>query len=74
MSDSTGGSAMNSDNDETLFKGVDMFGVDFWVSFDGQEGIAVWIGDPDGVTQPLSLEQFGRLIEWFRPYVERSQT
>lgn len=45
------------------FSAKDMNGVDFWVDFDGAEGIGFWVGDPDS-SVPLSHETTADLIDW----------
>lgn len=50
------------------FKAVDLRGNDFWVDFDGAEGIGFWVGDPEGTSAPLSHDDSQRLIKWFRAW------
>lgn len=46
-----------------LFRAKDMNGGDFWVDFDGAEGIGFWIGDPEN-SVPLSRDVTDDLITW----------
>lgn len=52
----------------SAFKAKDMDGADFWVDFDGAEGIGFWVGDPEGLSQRLDVETSLRLVEWFKTW------
>lgn len=49
----------------TVFQAKDMDGDDFWVDFDGAEGIGFWVGDPEGQPQRLSHKVSASLVKWF---------
>lgn len=45
------------------FKTVDFNGIEFWVEFDGAEGIGFWVGDPENAT-PLGIDETYALVMW----------
>lgn len=45
------------------FKAVDMNGNEFWLDYDGAEGIGLWVGDPEN-SVPLSITTTGHLVRW----------
>lgn len=50
----------------TLFQAQDMYGNDFWIDWDGAEGIGFWVGDPEGESQALDVETSKALVLWFQ--------
>lgn len=49
----------------TPFTAKDMDGNDFWIDFDGAEGIGFWVGDPERRSQRLDFDTSYDLVEWF---------
>jgi hypothetical protein len=50
----------------SVFKAKDMNGDDFWVDWDGAEGIGFWVGDPEDLSQCLSIGTSLDLVLWFQ--------
>lgn len=47
------------------FTAKDMDGNDFWIDFDGAEGIGFWVGDPEAGSKRLDFDTTYLLVAWF---------